>query len=357
MITVTKCVKATSSLQPDRSANPPDSSPVIDLIEAFRRSKAMFAAVSLGVFDTLEKQPTSAEAIAAVLQLPCEPLARLLDACVGLKLLRREGALYANQAVTSAYLCRGSERALVGYILYSNDVLFPLWNHLEDAVRQGTPRWEQEFEHEGGIFDHFFRTQEARATFLRGMHGFGLLSSPKVVAAFDLSHFRCMVDLGSATGHLAIAACERYPELHAIAFDLPAVIEMTREYVSKSGSVSQRITVMSGDFFGDPLPDADLIALGRILHDWSDAKVRQLLTKVFDRLSSGGAILIAEKLVDEDKSGPASALLQSLSMLVCTEGRERTLTEYRQLLEEAGFERVEGRVTGAYLDAVIARKP
>ncbi len=317
----------------------------------------MFAAVSLGVFDTLETEPTSAETIAAVLQLPRKPLERLLDACVGLKLLRRDGSLYANQPVASAYLCRGSERALVGYILYSNDVLFPLWNHLEDAVREGTPRWEQEFGGEGGIFANFFRTQEARAIFLRGMHGFGLLSSPKVVEAFDLSGFRRMVDLGGATGHLAIAACEHYPELHAVVFELPGVMETARGYLNNSGVVSQRISLAAGDFFVDPLPEADLIAMGRILHDWSEAKVRQLLTKVFDRLSSGGAILIAEKLVDEDNAGPASALLQSLNMLVCTEGRERTLSEYRQLLEEAGFEKVEGRVTGAYLDAVIARKP
>lgn len=317
----------------------------------------MFAAVSLGVFDTLETEPTSAETIAAVLQLPRKPLERLLDACVGLKLLRRDGSLYANQPVASAYLCRGSERALVGYILYSNDVLFPLWNHLEDAVREGTPRWEQEFGGEGGIFANFFRTQEARAIFLRGMHGFGLLSSPKVVEAFDLSGFRRMVDLGGATGHLAIAACERYPELHAVVFELPGVMETARGYLNNSGVVSQRISLTAGDFFVDPLPEADLIAMGRILHDWSEAKVRQLLTKVFDRLSSGGAILIAEKLVDEERTGPTSALLQSLNMLVCTEGRERTLSEYRQLLEEAGFEKVEGRVTGAYLDAVIARKP
>jgi len=352
-----KVLKDPSSSQPEHPANSPDGSRVIDLIEAFRRSKAMFAAVSLGVFDTVEREPTSAETIAAVLQLPCGPLERLLDACVSLKLLRRVGGLYVNQPVASAYLCSSSERALVGYILYSNDVLFPLWNHLEDAVREGTPRWEQEFGTESAIFDHFFRTPEARTTFLRGMHGLGLLSSPKVVAAFDLSGFHRMVDLGGATGHLAIAACERYPELRAVVFDLPVVIETTRGYVSNSGPGSQRITVMSGDFFRDPLPGADLIAVGRVLHDWSDAKVRQLLAKVFGCLSSGGAILIAEKLVDEDKTGPASALLQSLNMLVCTEGGERTLSEYRQLLEEAGFKKVEGQVTGAYLDAVIARKP
>jgi acetylserotonin N-methyltransferase len=346
-----------STSQPDKHSTLPDSSPVINLIEAFRGSKAMFAAVSLGVFDTVERGPTSAETIAAVLQLPREPLERLLDACVGLKLMRRDNALYANEPVASTYLCRASERALVGYILYSNDVLFPLWNHLEDAIGEGTPRWEQEFGTEGTIFDHFFRTHEARKTFLGGMHGLGLLSSSKVVEAFDLSRFRSVLDLGGATGHLAIAACERYTHLHATIFDLPEVIETTRDYLSKLGQLSQRITVTAGDFFCDQLPEADLIAVGRILHDWSDSKIRELLTKIFERLPQGGAILISEKLLNEGKTGPASALLQSLNMLVCTEGRERTLSEYRRLLEEAGFARVEGKITGAYLDAVIATKP
>ena len=96
---------------------------------------------------------------------------------------------YKNGPVASMYLCRNSERALTGYILYSNDVLFRMWDHLEDAIREGTPRWKQTFGIEGGIFDHFFRTEEAKQTFLQGMHGFGLLSSPKVVEAFTCRAF------------------------------------------------------------------------------------------------------------------------------------------------------------------------
>lgn len=340
---------------------PPDSSPVrdawpvIELTEAFRRSKAMFAAVSLGIFDLLEYAPGDVPTLAAKLRLQPEPLERLLDACVGLKLLRRSGVAYENEPVASMYLCRTSERALTGYILYSNDVLFSLWSHLEDAVREGTPRWKQAFGIEGGIFDHFFRTQEAKQTFIQGMHGFGLLSSPKAVEAFDLSGFRRLVDLGGATGHLAIAACERYPNLHAVVFDLPQVVDSARVHIGKSIAAS-RIQVMAGDFFHDELPEADLFAVSRIVHDWSEDKIRALLRKIYERLPAGGGILLAEKLLNEDKTGPSSAQLQSLNMLACTEGRERSLGEYRRLLEDAGFRDVEGRITGTPLDAVLARK-
>jgi len=333
----------------------PDPSPVIELIEAFRRSKTMFAAVSLGVFDVLEHRPQEAAALAEELHVKADPCERLLDACVGLKLLRRCGAAYENEPVASTYLRRASEQTLTGYILYSNDVLFRLWAHVEDAIREGTPRWQQAFGVEGSIFDHFFRTEEAKEIFVQGMHGLGVLSSPKVVEAFDLSRFRRMVDLGGATGHLALAACERNPDLRAVVFDLPAVSESARVY-ARSSIASQRIEVAAGDFFRDELPDGDLFALGRILHDWPEDKIRALLARIYQRLPAGGAILIAEKLLCEDKSGPISAQLQSLNMLMCTEGKERTLTEYRRLLEDAGFRNVQGRVTGSTLDAVLAGK-
>jgi acetylserotonin N-methyltransferase len=317
----------------------------------------MFAAVMLGVFDALEHRPATAAELAEELHLASEPLERLLDTCTALGLLRKAGAVFANQPVASTYLCRESEHSLTGYIAYSDGILYRLWSHLDDAVREGSARWKQEFGSQGAIFDHFFRTPEAKQEFLKGMHGLGLLSSAKIVSAFDMAGFRRLVDLGGATGHLALAACERYPQLRAVVFDLGQVINTARQYCSASNSASERIDFVAGDFFQDELPNGDIFALGRILHDWPEEKIQPLLSKIYQRLPAGGAILIAEKILDEDKTGPASALLQSLNMLVCTEGKERTLSEYRELLEGAGFENVQSARTGAYLDAIIATKP
>jgi acetylserotonin N-methyltransferase len=333
----------------------PDPAPILELIDAFRRSKAMFAAVSLGVFEALNEAPANASDLAPRLQANAGPLERLLDACVGMGLLGKRDGVYANQPIAETYLCSHNPLSLSGYVLYSNEALFPMWAHLEDAVREGTPRWTQTFGWQGSLFDHFFKTDARRRHFLRGMHGFGQLSSPAVVAAFDLSKFRRMADLGGATGHLAIAACERYSQLRAVVFDLPLAIEVTRHYVAAS-AVDERIEAVAGDFFRDSLPEADLYSLGRILHDWPADRIRLLLAKIHAALPPGGALLVAEKLLDEDKSGPMPAHLQSLNMLICTEGRERTLTEYAALLREAGFARIEGRRAGAVLDAVLATK-
>jgi acetylserotonin N-methyltransferase len=333
-----------------------DPTVVLDLLEAFRRSKTMFAAVSLGVFDALESGPKSLACLTEELHAHSDALERLLDACVGLHLLERTGALYRNTPAASTYLCKESPSRLTGYISYSNAVLWKLWANLEDAVREGTNRWQQTFGWDGPIFSNFFRTEEAMREFLMAMHGYGLISSPQVVAAFDLSRFRRVVDLGGATGHLAIAACERYPGMRAVVFDLPAAGPLAREIIGAS-PFSERIDVVAGDFFVDPLPQGDLFAVGRILHDWTESKVLTLLGRIFQRLPSGGAVLIAEKLIDEDRNGPRWAQMQNLAMLLYTEGKERTLTEYETLLKKAGFAEVRGLTTASPLDAVLALKP
>lgn len=324
-----------------------DPTIVIDLIESFRRSKCMFTAASLGVFDST---PGSLADLAQGLKANPDALERLLYGCVGLGLLRKEGEQFVNTDTAEAYLKKSSPQTLSGYVLYSDRVLYQLWSHLDDAVREGTNRWKQTFDLDGPIFSHFFRTPEAQFEFLMGMHGFGVIGSPKVVEAFDLSGFGKLVDLGGATGHLVMAAANRYPGLKTGLFDLPPVIETAKQFVDG------RIELYSGDFFTDPLPPADLYAVGRILHDWSEPKIRLLLRKIHDALPPGGGLLIVERLLWPDSSGPVSALMQSLNMLTCTEGKERTLAQYQALLREAGFDSVEGTVTGAPVDAILARK-
>jgi acetylserotonin N-methyltransferase len=333
----------------------PDPAPVLEHLEAFRRSKTMFAAVSLGVFDALAGGPKPLAVLAGELKTNSDALERLLAGCVGLQLLRHIGGSYENTPTATVYLCQNSPRRLTGYINYSNTVMWKLWEHLEDAVREGTNRWKQVYGWEGPIFSHFFRTEEAKREFLMGMHGFGLISSPHIVSAFDLSRFQCFVDLGGATGHLAIAACERYPHLKGVVFDLPEAIPLAREIVAAS-SVAARVGFAGGDFFADPLPAGDLYAVGRILHDWSEERIVRLLARIFNHLPAGGGLLIAEKLLLDDQSGPRWAQMQDLNMLTCTEGKERTLAQYEALLKQAGFAGVKACRTPAPLDAVLAVK-
>lgn len=334
---------------------PPDPAPVLDLLNAFRKSKVLFAAVSLGVFDALAAGPKPTAALAKELSADRDALDRLLGACVLLGLLDRTADGFANTAAAAAYLTSASPNRVLGYLRYSDRVLWQMWDHLDDAVREGTHRWKQTYGWDGPIFANFFKDETAKREFLFGMHGYGLISSPQVVNAVDLSKATTFVDLGGATGHLAVAACRRWPHLRAVVFDLPEAIPLAKEVVGAT-DVADRVSFIAGDFFADPLPPGDVYALGRILHDWTETKILTLLGKIHAALPASGRVLIAEKLLHDDKAGPEWAVLQSLNMLVCTEGKERTLGEYESLLTTSGFRDVTGFRTPSPLDVVTARK-
>lgn len=333
----------------------PDPSNVLELLVGFRKSKTMFAAVSMGLFDLLEESPQTAVALAKRLKADERSLELLLDCCVGLQLLVRNGDIYSNTTEASTYLCSQSPRRMTGYINYSNSVMWLMWQHLEDAIREGSHRWKQAFGTEGPIFSSFFRTEEAMNEFLMGMNGFGMITSPHLVNAFDLSRFKKLVDLGGATGHFAIAACQRYKDLQAVVYDLPHALGLAEQMIAHSG-MADRLSTQGGDFFTDPLPVSDLYALGRIVHDWSPEKIEVLLRKIFEALPAGGGLIIGEKIVDDERTGPPWALMQSLNMLVCTEGQERTLPQYAKLLEAAGFQTIHASRTSVPLDIILAIK-
>jgi acetylserotonin O-methyltransferase len=341
----------------DQDETKGDASIVLELLEAFKYSQTMFSAVSLGVFDALKPGPLSLARLAEILKANPDALERLLDACVGLQLLSRRDGYYHNTRAAMTYLCTDSPNRLVNYISYSNKVLWKLWANLDQAILEGTHRWNQTFGRDGSIFSSFYKTSEDIREFVKSLHGYGLVSSPDVAAAFDLSQFGRLVDLGGGTGHLAIAICQRYPGMKGLVYELPVVVPFANEMITDSDA-ADRIIVETGDFFDDelPLPEGDLFVLGRIVHDWSESKVETLLGRILKRLPSGGAVLIAEKLIDEDRAGPKWAQMQNLGMLLYTEGKERTLSEYQELLSKVGFIDVRGVITPTPLDAILAFK-
>ncbi len=332
----------------------PDPAPVLDLVSAFRKSKVLFTACELGVFDALKAGPQSAGALAAQLKCSADALGRLLGAAAMLGLLTRSDGGFANTPAATAYLTTDSPRRMLGYINYSSAVLWKMWDNLPGAIVEGTHRWKQTYGLDGAIFSHFFRTDWQRREFIQGMHAYGLMSSPKVVDAVDLGRFKTFADLGGATGHLTVAACRRWPNLRGVVFDLDEVIPITKEFIP--ADVAERIDVIGGDFFADELPNADLYALGRIIHDWSEPKIELLLAKILAALPSGGAVFLAEKVLDDAKTGPEWAVLQHLNMLTVAEGKERTEGEYAELLRGAGFAEVSCVRTDSPLDVVMGVK-
>ncbi|NXA78308.1 ASML protein, partial [Thryothorus ludovicianus] len=329
-------------------------SKILELLDGFRASKALFVASKLKIFDHLkDKGPVKAVDIANDVGTSVCGTERLLDACASLGLLEKTPQGYSNTDSANTYLTSDGKYSLHGYIIHSNDHLWPLFTNLESAVKEGSRQSHRAFGKKADdLFKDYYHSQEVKQRFMAAMHSIAHLTARDVATAFDLSQFKSACDLGGCTGALAHELVQVYPNLKVTVFDLPEVIANT-SYFQPSGQHTAPVTFVSGDFFKDNLPEADLYILSRILHDWSDEKIHVLLGKISAVCRPGSALLVAETVLDEQKTHPSVAVLQSLSM---TEGKQRSGSEYKQLLEKYGFTDVQIKITGNLLDAVLCFK-
>ncbi|KAK1169836.1 acetylserotonin O-methyltransferase [Acipenser oxyrinchus oxyrinchus] len=334
---------------------------ILDYMEGFLVSKTLFAACELGVFDFLlvSEQSMSSADIAKGLKTSVDGMERLLMACVGLQLLHADiqngEALYSNTELSRIYLTRTSPKSLFHSIQYNSQTIYLCWHYLADAVREGKNQYEKAFGvSSGDLFEALYRSDEEMITFMKLMNSVWNTCGKDVVTAFDLSPFKSIHDLGGCSGAVAKQCVSAYPESMVTIFDLPKVVQMAKEHFVSSDE--RRISFHEGDFFRDPIPASDLYILARILHDWTDEKCLELLIKVNKACKPGGGLLLIEALLNEDKSGPLTTQLYSLNMLVQTEGRERSPSEYIHLMEAAGFTDIQIKRTGKLYDAVLGRK-
>uniref|UniRef100_A0ABM5FVC0 Acetylserotonin O-methyltransferase n=1 Tax=Pogona vitticeps TaxID=103695 RepID=A0ABM5FVC0_9SAUR len=197
------------------------------------------------------------------------------------------------------------------------------------------------------------RTEEELQRFSEAMDDAWNLYGREVMSAFNLSHFPLIYDLGGGSGTLAKECISLYPNSMVTVFDLPKVVERAKKQPMSSDK--RRISFQEGDFFKDPVPEADLYILARILHDWEDEKCVQLLTKLHQACRPGGGVLVIEMLLNEDRCGPLEVHLYSMLMLVVMEGRERTPSEYKALFTAAGFREVQHK-KGSRYGIILGRK-
>ncbi|XP_062457467.1 probable bifunctional dTTP/UTP pyrophosphatase/methyltransferase protein isoform X2 [Rhea pennata] len=326
-------------------------STIIELIDGFRASKALFVASKLKVFDHLkDKGSLNAVDVANEVGASLCGTERLLDACAALGLLEKTPQGYSNTDSANTYLTSDGKYSLHGYIIHSNDHLWPLFTYLESAVKEGTRQNHLAFgKKTEDLFKDYYHSQEVKKRFMAAMHSIAHLTARDVATAFDLSQFKSACDLGGCTGALAHELVQIYPNLKVTVFDLPEVIE-NNSYFQPSGQCTASVTFVSGDFFKDNLPEVDLYILSRVLHDWPDEKIHMLISKISAVCKPGSALLVAEIVLDEQKTHPPRAVLQSLSM---TEGKQRSGSEYKQLLEKYGFVNVQIKITGNLLDTIL----
>ncbi|MCO5084413.1 MAG: acetylserotonin O-methyltransferase [Rhizobiaceae bacterium] len=335
----------------------PSAIPLMALSTGFWAFKTLAAAHELDLFSRLAGGAGIAvEELAETLGLHPRPAEMLLTGCAALGLLEKTDGRYRNTPLSETYLVRGKPYYFGGFVQMADKRLYPGWGKLDEALRTNRPTtWNPDTQ--SSLFDGEDPTM--MAVFWEAMHSLSTMTARKLGEAVDLSDFHRLLDIGGGSGAYDIELCKQHGALRATVFDLPHVAEIAAGKIAEAG-LADRVDAVGGSFF-DGVPDGyDVHLLSMIMHDWDETKNRALLSRSFEALPNGGAVVISELLVNDEKTGPAPAALMSLNMLIETEGgRNYTSAEYSAWLEEAGFRDIETVWFDgpAASGAVIGRKP
>ena len=336
---------------------PPDA--ILQTAFGFWNSKVLLTAVEFGLFTTLGQRRLTGAELGKQLGLHPRGIADFFDALVAMKFLEREGdgagAKYFNTPAGALYLDRQSPRYIGGILEMLNARLFRFWNDLPEALRTGQP--QNETKHgEKSIFEELYADPAKLELFLDGMTGLSRINFEALAEKFDFSRYRTLCDVGGATGLLCIEVAKKHPRIECISFDLPPVEPVAKKHISAAG-LSDRIRIASGDFFQDPLPKADLITMGMILHDWNLEKKMQLIRAVYDALAPGGAFIAVEALIDDARRENVFGLLMSLNMLIeFGEAFDYSGADFQKWCRQIGFTRFEVIPLAGPSSAAIAYK-
>jgi hypothetical protein len=300
---------------------PPAAAPQLDQIMqtglGFWASKTLLSAVELGVFTELARGPLDAETLRGRLGLHTRSARDFFDALVAMKFLERRDDQYSNTTETDFYLDRRKPTYAGGILEMCNARLYAFWGSLTEALRSGQP--QNEAKTGGDFFGAIYRTPETLESFLGGMTGISLGAAMAIAEKFPWQGYRTFVDIGAAQGAVPVQVALKHSHLQGIGYDLPQVKPVFEKYVRANG-VADRVRFEAGDFFKDPLPKADVLIMGHILHDWELEQKRALLAKAYAALPAGGALIIYEAIIDDQRRENACGLLMSLNMLIETPG-------------------------------------
>lgn len=340
-----------SSLTPD---------PILQCAFGFWSSKVLLTAVEFGLFTWLgpERRATGQE-LGKELRLHPRAIDDFFDALVAMKFLERDGdgaeARYGNTPASALYLDQNSPRYIGGILVMLNARLFKYWHDLPEALRTGKP--QNEVKHgETGIFEALYADQQKLEQFLDAMTGISRINFEALAEKFDFSKYKTLCDVGGATGLLCIEAAKKHRKLRCISFDLPEVEPIAQRQIARAG-LGDRIHTAAGNFFTEPLPRADVITMGMILHDWDLEKKMHLIRAAYDALPPGGALIAIEALIDDARRENVFGLLMSLNMLIeFGEAFDYSGADFRKWCEEAGFKRFEVIHLAGPSSAAIAYK-
>jgi hypothetical protein len=309
---------------------------ILQIGTGFWASKVLLSAVELELFTELAKHPEPLSELSARLGLHQRAARDFLDALVALNFLERRDGTYYNTPATDVFLDKRKPSYIGGMLEMANNRLYPFWGNLTIALRTGEPQNEARTGGENP-FKQLYADPDRLRNFLRAMTGISHDANMTIARQFPWANYKTAVDVGTAQGDLITQVALANPHIAGIGFDLPEVAPIFEDYVNNNG-LSGRVQFHPGSFWDTPIPTADVIMMGHILHDWNLDEKKFLIRKVYDALPSGGAFIVYESIIDDDRSKNAFGLLMSLNMLIETPGGfDYCGADCMSWMQESGF--------------------
>jgi hypothetical protein len=321
-----------------------DPSHIMQVGMGFWGSKTLLSAVELELFTRLGSDSATGSEMAEALGLHERAIPDFPDALVALGLLDRDGegsdAAYRNTQETALFLDKASPAYIGGILEMANARLYRFWGDLTEALQTGRP--QNEIKHTGkAMFEELYSDPDRLEQFMNAMAGISMGPFQMLAEKFDFSKYETLCDVGGATGQLSIIVANRHPHLRCTSFDLPVVEPIAKRRIEAAG-LSERVTAVGGDFFADPLPEADVITMGLILHDWNLEGKMHLIKAAYDALPEGGAFIIVENIIDDARRENVFGLMMSLNMLIeFGDAFDFTGNDFAKWCKEVGFKEID----------------
>jgi len=311
---------------------------------AFWPSKVLLSAVKLGLFTELGPTAKTGRELRDSLELHPRSDPDFFDTLVALGFLERDGdgpeAKYRNTSETGAFLDRNSPTFMGGFLEMAHDRLYPFWGNLVDGLKTGQAQNETK-DGGKGMFEELYSQPERLEQFMDAMAGISAGNFQAFAEKFDFSPYKTLTDVGGATGLLSMLVAKENPHMTCTSTDLPPATEIARRKIAEAG-LADRVKAEPIDFFRDPIPSADVVSMGMILHDWNLEKKMHLIRSAYNALPEGGAFVVVENIIDDARRENAFGMMMSLNMLIeFGDAFDFTGADFDKWCREVGFRRTE----------------
>jgi len=300
---------------------------ILQVASGFMAAKHLFVANEVGLFERLAEGPATLEELAQRTNIPRRTARILADAMVALGFVERQGDRYQNSPVATTFLSGRTPADLRPFLRFWNRLSYPRWMKLEEAIRTGQP-----------AFGGFEFTEEEQQIFSEGVEAVTAGSAQMLATAYDFSPHRRVLDLGGGTGSFLVAVLQRYGDLEATLYELPAAAAVARRHLD-GNPVARRIRIVEGDFLKDPIPGGhDAVLLANIVHGFSPERNSQLFRRIREQVPEGARLLLVDFWTDPTHAQPTFAALMAGEFLINTgEGDVYSEEEARRWLQGSGW--------------------